>query len=82
MQDERAKFQKQVRKCAQELRRLLPELADRHSPLVVLAALTEHVGGALLLCQESGRCTPDEARAIVRRVEELTFADSESPARQ
>ena len=27
MQDERAKFQKQVRKCAQELKRLLPELA-------------------------------------------------------
>ena len=81
MRDERAKFQEQVRKCAAELRGLLPKLADRHSPLVVLAALTEHVGGALLLCQESGRCTPDEARAIIRRVEELTFADSEPPAR-
>jgi hypothetical protein len=80
MPKQRAKFQKQVRKCAAEIRVLLPELADRHSPLVVLAALTEHVGGALFLCQESGACSPAQVEAVIRRVEELTFADSEPPA--
>jgi hypothetical protein len=80
MPRKRTRFQKQVRQCAAEIRVLLPELADRHSPLVVLAALTEHVGGALFLCQESGMCSPAQARAIIRRVEQLTFAESKPPA--
>jgi hypothetical protein len=79
MPQRRVGFEKQVRKCAAEVRVLLPELAERHSPLVVLAALTEHVGGGLFLCQESGACTPEEARAIIRRIEQLTFADGKCP---
>jgi hypothetical protein len=72
-----ARFNAQVRRCSKEITGWLPELADRHSPLVVVAALTEHVGGSLLLHQESGACTPEQVRAIIRRVEQLTFTDCE-----
>ncbi|MGH8208186.1 MAG: hypothetical protein ACREU6_01060 [Steroidobacteraceae bacterium] len=71
----RARYQDQVRKCAAEIRVLLPELAKRHTPLVVIAALTEHVGGALFLSQEAHGCSPARARAIIRRVKQLAFAD-------
>jgi hypothetical protein len=68
--------QDEVRACAEEIRVFLPELAKRHTPMVVLAALSEHVGGALHLFQESGACTPAEARAVLRELEELTFGDT------
>ena len=75
-----AKFQDQVRRCAAEIRVLLPELADRHSPLIVLAALSEHVGGALFLCQETGACSPERVRTILQRVEHLAFRKPKPPA--
>jgi hypothetical protein len=81
MQDEQAgPFQDQVERCAEEIDRHLGALANRHSALVVLAALTEQVGGGLWLCQESGVCTAQRAREILRRVEELTFADERNLA--
>jgi hypothetical protein len=67
-------YEEQVHRCADEIQELLPELADRHSLLVLVAALTEHVGGALFLSQEARVCTPEKARAIIRRVEEIAFA--------
>ena len=73
------RFQDQVRRCSAELRVLLPGLADRHTPLVVLAALSEHVGGALFLFQESGVCNQRRVGAMIRRVERLTFAESPRP---
>jgi hypothetical protein len=71
------RFQEQVQACAEEIRTFLPALAERHSPLVVLAALSEHVGGALYLCQEAGACTTAEARALFEHLEQITFADPE-----
>jgi hypothetical protein len=71
-------FGDEVCACVEQITAFLPELADRHSPLVVLAALSEHLGGALYLCQEAGACTPLEARAVLRELKELTFA-SEGP---
>jgi len=70
-----ARYQAQVSQCAAEIRELLPDLASRHTPLVVIAALSEHVGGALFLSQETRACSPAQARAIIRRMKELAFAD-------
>jgi hypothetical protein len=67
-------FDCQVRACAEQIREWLPALAERHSPLIVLAALTEHVGGGLRLCQEAGACTPADVRTVLGRLEALTFA--------
>jgi hypothetical protein len=66
--------QDEVQKCAAEIRALLPELSERHTPLVLIAALTEHVGGALFLSQETRLCSRAKARAIIRRVKQLAFA--------
>jgi len=68
-------FRDEVRACAEEIGALLPELAQRHSPLIVLAALSEHVGGGLLRCQQAGVCTPEEARALLAELEEAVFAE-------
>ena len=69
------RYQAQVRMCAAEISAALPKLADRHTPLVLVAALTEHVRGALFLTQEAHACPPAQARAIIRRVEQIAFAD-------
>ena len=70
----RARHRAQILECFTAIDLLLPELATRHPPLVVLAALTEHMGGTLQQSQESCDCSPGEARAIIERVTELAFA--------
>jgi len=68
-------FQAQVQACAAQVMTYLPELARRHSPLMVLAALSEHVGGGLYLCQKAGACSPAQARAVLQDIEERIFPD-------
>jgi len=63
----------QIRRCTAEITDKLPELSNRHTPLVLVAALTEHVGGSLFLTWESRVCTPETARAIIQRVREIAF---------
>jgi len=62
-------FEAQVRECHAAVGTHLPAIADRHSPLALLAALAEHVGGSLQLFLQSGSCTPEQARAVLERVE-------------
>ena len=73
MKRKRARYQDQVQRCTAEIKMLLPELANRHSPLILVAALTEHVGGALFLTQEAHVCSAAKARAIIQRVKDLAF---------
>jgi hypothetical protein len=70
-----ARYQNQVRMCAAEIRAALPALAGRHTPLIILAALTEHIRGALFLTQEAHACAPERAKAIIRRLEAIALAD-------
>ncbi len=74
-----ARYQAQVRMCAAELQAALPELAERHTPLVLVAALTEHMQGVMFLTQQSRACAPERARAIVRRMEEIAFGANRVP---
>jgi hypothetical protein len=69
-------FEDEVRACVEEIKRALPALADHHTPLVVLAALSEHVGGGLQLCQAAGVCTPEQAREVLRRLAQIAFAEA------
>jgi len=41
--------------------------------LILIAALTEHVGSALFLSQEARICSPETARTIVQRIKQLAF---------
>jgi hypothetical protein len=68
-----ARFQNQVRLCSAEIRNTLPRLTHQHTPLVVIAALTEHIRGALFLGHESKSCAPAKAKAMIRRIQELAF---------
>jgi len=68
-----ARYQAQVRMCTAEIRAALPALTDRHTPLIVIAALTEHIRGALFLTQEANVCAPEKAQAIIRRMEQIAF---------
>jgi len=63
----------QIRRCTAEITTRLPELSNRHTPLVLVAALTEHVGGSLFITWDSRVCTPEAARAIIQRVREIAF---------
>ena len=68
-----ARDPEQIRRCTAELRDRIPELLDRHEPVVVVAALTEHIGGSLFLTQDARICSPETARAIVERVRQIAF---------
>ena len=63
----------QIRRCTAELRDRMPDLLDRHDPIVVVAALTEHIGGSLFLTQDARICSPETARAIIERVRQIAF---------
>jgi hypothetical protein len=67
------RYQQQVRRCTADLRECFPRLARRHTTLILIAALMEHVGGALFLSQEAHICTPEKVRAVIERVRQLAF---------
>jgi hypothetical protein len=69
-----ARYQAQVNMCATEIRNALPRLTNQHKPLVVIAALTEQMRGALFLSRESKSCAPARAKAMIRRMEEIAFS--------
>lgn len=69
-----ARYQAQVRLCAAEIQAALPELAKRHEPLILVAALTEHFRGALFLSSAARACPPARARAMIQRLQEIAFA--------
>jgi hypothetical protein len=68
----------QIRRCTAELRDRIPALLDRHDPVVVVAALTEHIGGSLYLTQDARICSPETARAIIERVRQIAFRGATS----
>ena len=74
-------YQEQVKECAAEISAALPDLADRHTPLIVIAALTEEVSGALAIGREEHTCSDERARAIIERVRELALAETEAPGK-
>lgn len=67
------RFEMLVEQCRADIAEHLPGIAERHSPLALLAALSEHVGGALHLFIQSGKCTREEARAVLDRCEHTAF---------
>ncbi|MGH8149878.1 MAG: hypothetical protein ACRETB_07895 [Steroidobacteraceae bacterium] len=66
-------FDRQLLDCTIDLNGILPELAERYSPVALIAALATHVGGGLRVCLASGVCTADQARNLLRRLELVAF---------
>jgi hypothetical protein len=63
-----SRYAKSLRACSEELTPLLTRLMRQHSALTVLAALTEHLSGALVYCRGAGIMTNEDVRAVLTRV--------------
>jgi len=70
------KFAEDVLSCVDDLNAVLPRLAARYEDLVIIAALAEHVGGALRIFMHAGICSPDQARRVLDHVHQTAFARS------
>ena len=80
MSTDDSKFREDVSACAAALNEHLPRLAARHTGLVLMAAMAEHVGGALQILMKSGQCTPEQARTLLAELETLVFAALSAPS--
>ena len=67
------KFAEDVLACVDDLNAILPTLAAKYEDLVIVAALTEHVGGALRVFMHAGVCNPAQARRVLKHLEESAF---------
>ena len=72
-----AEHQQRVKECAAEIGAALPGLADRHTPLILIAALTEQVSGALCIGRHEHVCTDQDAKDIIERVRELALSETD-----
>jgi hypothetical protein len=68
------RFAENVLSCVDDLNAVLPRLATRYEDLVIIAALAEHVGGALRIFMQAGICSADQARRVLAHVEDTAFA--------
>jgi len=73
-----AEYQRQVKKCATEIAASLPDLANRHTTMIVIAALTEQVSGALAMGRAEKACSDARAKAIIERMRAIAFGESPS----
>lgn len=76
------KFAQDVVRCVDDLNAVLPAFVLRYDELVLVAALAEHVGGALRIFMRSGLCSSDQARRVLAHMEQTAFAcfDDANPA--
>jgi hypothetical protein len=70
------KFAASVLACVEEINAMLPRLAARYPDLVMLTAIAEHVGGALRLFVRSETCTSEQARQIIKHMEQVAFGSA------
>jgi hypothetical protein len=57
---------------------MLPVLAERYSPVVVIRALATHVGGGLKAFMQNGICTEEQVIIVLKRLLQLALEDSHS----
>jgi hypothetical protein len=67
-------YQRKVQRCSAEISSMLPELAAKHTALILLAALTEQVGGSLFLTQEVRQHSARRVREIIKRVRRIALS--------
>jgi hypothetical protein len=68
------KFAEDVLSCVDDLNAVLPRLAARYEDMVIIAALAEHVGGALRIFMHAKICSADQARRVLAHVHDTAFA--------
>jgi hypothetical protein len=78
--DSDTSLDRQILACTVDLNELLPKLAERYSPVVVIRALATHVGGGLKAFVQCGVCTEEQALSVLKKVELLAL-DTSAPSR-
>jgi len=73
MLDRPETLDEQVQRCHGEMKQRLDQLSREYTPIVMLAACGEHVGGALSLFIEDELCTREQARDVLNRCERIAF---------
>jgi hypothetical protein len=73
-------LEREILACLRELNVLMPQLAHRYSPVIVIGALATHVAGTLRGMVEVGVCTPESAREVLRMLEASALAAVPQPA--
>lgn len=72
------KFANDVLACVDELNTALRGLAAGYEDLVIIAALAEHVGGALRIFMDNGICNSQQARRVLKHLDDTAFSRAES----
>jgi len=75
-------FAENVLACVDDLNSVLPRLAARYEDLVIVAAMAEHVGGALRIFMQAGICNALQARHVLAHLEETAFSRHLHDARE
>jgi hypothetical protein len=68
------KFAEDVLACIEDLNKVLPGLALKYCELVVVAALAEHVGGALRIFLQKGICGQEQAQRVLQHMKHTALA--------
>lgn len=76
---EAERFAEQVLNCVDRLNGFLPQLSSSYDdPLVLLAALAEHVGGGIRVLMEENLCAPAQAEKVLQHIRDTAF-DQNNP---
>ena len=71
------KFAEDVLSCVDELNGVFIRLTARYEDLVIIAACAEHVGGALNIFMRAGVCSQEQARRVLKHIDDVAFGSSQ-----
>jgi hypothetical protein len=70
---DQAAFDQSICACMRDLDALLPELFSRYDQTVIVSAMAEHVGSALLALRRKNLCDDRQAELAIRHLERAAF---------
>jgi hypothetical protein len=68
-----AAFEQGIVACMRDLDALLPDLASRYDQTVIVCAMAEHVGSALLALRRKKLCDDRQAELAIQHLERAAF---------
>jgi hypothetical protein len=68
-----AAFEQGILACMRDLDALLPDLASRYDRTVIVSAMAEHVGSALLALRRKKLCDDRQAEQAIQHLERAAF---------
>jgi len=66
-------FEQGILACMRDLDALLPDLVSRYDQTVIVCAMAEHVGSALLALRRKNLCDDRQAELAIQHLERAAF---------